>query len=69
MGPAEALQEQADETTDLGDAVLLPGFIDAHTHLTIRPGEGDQHGQLGLPYVRQALRASGERAKNAPLRA
>ena len=56
VGPAEALRERADETIDLGDAVLLPGFIDAHTHLTIRPGEGDQHGQLELPYVRQALR-------------
>ena len=56
VGPVEALRERADKTIDLGDAVLLPGFIDAHTHLTIRPGEGDQHGQLGLPYVRQALR-------------
>ena len=56
VGPVEALRERADEIIDLGEAVLLPGFIDAHTHLTIRPGEGDQHGQLALPYVRQVLR-------------
>lgn len=42
---------------DLGDATLAPGFVDAHTHLTIRPGEGDQHGQLRRPHVWQALRA------------
>lgn len=41
---------------DLGDAVLVPGFVDAHTHITIRPGEGDQHGQLQGPPAWQAIR-------------
>jgi imidazolonepropionase-like amidohydrolase len=36
--------------------VILPGFVDAHTHITIRPGEGDQHGQVRMPPVWQAIR-------------
>lgn len=50
------LRGHADSVLDLGDATLLPGFVDAHTHITVRPGEGDQHGQLRAPPVRQALR-------------
>src|SRR5215203_1292635 len=42
----EELEGRQDEVLDLGDAILLPGFVDAHTHITVRPGEGDQHGQL-----------------------
>jgi imidazolonepropionase-like amidohydrolase len=41
---------------DLGDVVLVPGFVDAHTHITIRPGEGDQHGQLARPPAWQTIR-------------
>ena len=52
----DALEPTADTVLDLGKTVLLPGFIDAHTHVTIRPGEGDQHGQLAQPVLRQALR-------------
>jgi len=54
--PHEELEGRQDEVLDLGDAILLPGFVDAHTHITIRPGEGDQHGQLQAPPVWQALR-------------
>ena len=50
------LRGHADEVLDLGNATLLPGFVDAHTHITVRPGEGNQHGQLRAPPVRQALR-------------
>ena len=57
VGEREALAARADRTLDMGDATVVPGFVDAHTHLTIRPGEGDQHGQLRQPHVWQALRA------------
>lgn len=56
VGAEEELRDRADEVLDLGSAVLLPGFVDAHTHITVRPWEGDQHGQLQAPPVRQALR-------------
>lgn len=35
---------------------VMPGLIDAHTHLSVRPGDGDQLGQLRQPPGRQALR-------------
>jgi len=41
---------------DLGHAVIVPGFVDAHTHVTIRPGEGNQHGQMMKPAVWQTIR-------------
>jgi len=41
---------------DFSDYYLVPGFVDAHTHVTIRPGEGDQHGQLQGPAAWQAIR-------------
>jgi imidazolonepropionase-like amidohydrolase len=44
------------EVVDLGEEVIAPGFVDAHTHVTIRPGEGDQHGQLVRPAVWQTIR-------------
>src|SRR5215203_4966157 len=56
IGTEDELGGQVDRVLDLGSAVLLPGFVDAHTHITIRPGEGDQHGQLNAPLVWQALR-------------
>ena len=48
-------------TIDLGDRTLLPGLIDAHTHITINPGLAGIIGQLeGINEVdtRQVLRGS-----------
>jgi imidazolonepropionase-like amidohydrolase len=45
------------ETIDLGDRTLLPGFVDAHTHLSIVPSRGDQLGQMKQPPLPQAFRA------------
>lgn len=59
VGPVDALTGRAGgpvRTCDLGDGVVVPGFVDAHTHVTIRPGEGDQHGQLVRPAVWQTIR-------------
>jgi imidazolonepropionase-like amidohydrolase len=47
---------------DLGNATLLPGFIDVHTHLTINAGGGGYEG-LGISIPRSALIG----AKNARL--
>jgi imidazolonepropionase-like amidohydrolase len=44
------------EVVDLG--FVMPGLIDAHTHLSVRPGDGDQLGQLRQPPGRQALRVA-----------
>lgn len=48
-------------TIDLGDRTLLPGLIDAHSHITINPGLGGIIGQLeGINEVdtRQVLRGA-----------
>ena len=46
------------ETVDLGDRFVMPGLIDAHSHISIVPGLGDQIGQLRQAAVPQALRAT-----------
>ena len=38
---------------------LLPGLIDAHTHITVIPGLGNQIGQLMQPIERQTMRGVG----------
>ena len=55
-GSYRDLRGSADSEHDFGSSVILPGFVDAHTHITIRPGEGDQHGQVRMPPVWQAIR-------------
>jgi len=45
------------ETLDLGDATLLPGLVDAHTHVSIVPGDGNQIEQLRRPAERQLAEA------------
>ena len=36
----------------------MPGLVDAHSHISIVPGQGDQIGQLRRPPVPQALQAT-----------
>ena len=36
----------------------MPGLVDAHSHISIVPGDGDQIGQLRQDVVPQALRAT-----------
>ena len=42
---------------DRGEETLLPGLIDAHTHLSIIPGLGNQSGQLKSRAAQAMLRA------------
>lgn len=53
-GPAA---EGAD-VIDLGSRFVMPGLIDAHTHLSVVPGRGDQLAQLRQEPGRQALRVA-----------
>ncbi len=46
------------EVVDLRDRFVMPGLIDAHSHISIVPGMGDQIGQLRQAPVPQALRAT-----------
>jgi imidazolonepropionase-like amidohydrolase len=46
------------EVIDLHDRFVMPGLVDAHSHISIVPGLGDQIGQLRQPSVPQALRAT-----------
>ncbi len=55
VGPVEQLTS-AEVTRRELDGVIVPGFVDSHTHVTIRPGEGDQHGQLRKPVPWQTIR-------------
>ena len=60
VGSGAAVPEGA-ETIDLGDATLLPGFIDAHTHITMNYSEDYARAALdGLrkPIAEMALDAS-----------
>ncbi len=56
IGSREALATDGVEVVPLGDAVIVPGFVDSHTHITIRPWEGDQHGKMQQPVVWQTVR-------------
>jgi imidazolonepropionase-like amidohydrolase len=55
VGPAAAAKlSPATQTIDLPNATVLPGLIDAHTHLTFDPANLGYEG-LGISYPREAL--------------
>jgi imidazolonepropionase-like amidohydrolase len=56
VGRVDDLTGRGGVVHDFGDRVIVPGFVDAHTHVTIRPGEGDQHGQLQMSAPWQTIR-------------
>jgi imidazolonepropionase-like amidohydrolase len=59
LGPAATTAvAPGTEVVDLGHRFVMPGLIDAHSHVSIVPGMGDQIGQLRQPAVPQALRAT-----------
>ncbi len=51
---ADAKLSPATQTIDLPNATVLPGLIDAHTHLTFDPANLGYEG-LGISYPREAL--------------
>ncbi len=55
VGPASAVKTDANtQTIDLPNATVLPGLIDAHTHLTFNPTSLGYSG-LGISVPREAL--------------
>src|SRR5262245_20683906 len=63
VGPAGQVPPDA-EVVDLGGLHVIPGLIDAHTHLSIIPRKGNQLGQLREPPGKQALRVAGNVGKD-----
>jgi imidazolonepropionase-like amidohydrolase len=47
------------EVIDCGDETLLPGYIDAHSHLALIPGLGNQAEQMSASAVELMLRSVG----------
>lgn len=58
-GPADRTTVPPDaRIVDLSQRFVMPGLVDAHSHVSLLPGKGDQTGQMREPPAPQALRAS-----------
>lgn len=58
-GPAASIPvPPGAEVLDWSDRFVMPGLVDAHSHISIVPAAGDQIGQLRQEAVPQALRAT-----------
>jgi imidazolonepropionase len=70
VGPA-ALEAEADRVVDAEGGVVLPGFVDCHTHAVFVGGRADEFEQRakGLSYPEIARRGGGIRKSMAMLRA
>jgi imidazolonepropionase-like amidohydrolase len=53
----EVAQYGIEHVLDFSDSYVMPGMIDAHTHLSIVPGLGNQLAQMKLPAATNALRS------------
>lgn len=53
----DLFDEESFDIVDFSNHYITPGFIDAHTHLSIVPGEGNQLAQMKLPPERNVLRS------------
>src|SRR6476661_946429 len=59
VGPAASTPIPAGAAVlDWSDRFVMPGLVDAHSHISIVPSDGDQIGQLRQDVVPQALRAT-----------
>jgi len=59
VGPAATTPLPAGAAVlDWSDRFVMPGLVDAHSHISIVPSDGDQIGQLRQKVVPQALRAT-----------
>lgn len=60
----DSVPGDAEVVVDRPDEYVLPGFVDTHSHASIRPWEGDQIGQLQADPARQAVRATSNLARD-----
>ncbi len=63
LGPVGERPRAGGVEIDLGDTILLPGFVNAHTHLELSHLEGAVRGDRGfVPWIEDQLRVRAERS-------
>ena len=64
LGPMVERPSTGIEEIDLGDSILMPGFVNAHTHLELSHLEGAVSGGRGfVPWIEEQLRVRAERSE------